>query len=199
MERWLTNLVTEVDDAGATMEKELLCESFFAFMKTNPEVGREHFFSLLGNALLRVGYNKVKPVIKKGRRVAYTGMAFKKECSSSKVSKEKTAISAYTLRQWMMLNYCEGGPSDVISAEDLWLHFRDNCKIQGGEKSVFFSLLGNSVFKNPPFLKVRRQSTRTDQGGKISTFQNLMLKTSTSKGDKKSTLRSSIGTNFYSE
>ena len=165
------------------MEKELLCESFFAFMKTNPEVGREHFFSLLGNALLRVGYNKVKPVIKKGRRVAYTGMAFKKECSSSKVSKEKTAISAYTLRQWMMLNYCEGGPSDVISAEDLWLHFRDNCKIQEGEKSVFFSLLGNSVFKNPPFLKVRRQSTRSDQGGKISTFQNLMVKHRTNNDD----------------
>ena len=41
-------------------------------------------------------------------------------------------------------------------------------------KSVFFSLLGN-VFKNPPFLKVWRQLTRSDKGGKISTFQNFKV------------------------
>lgn len=175
VEHWLTNLVTEVDNADATIEKESLCESFFAFMETNSEVGRDQFFSLLGNALLRVGYNKVKPVLKKGRRVAYTGMAFKKDCVSPPVSEQKkTAISAHTLQEWMMLNYCEGGPSETVAAEDLWLHFSENCSIKEDQKSVFCSLLGN-VFRNPPFLKVRRQLTRSDKGGKISTFQNLRV------------------------
>ena len=175
VERWLTTLVTEVDDAEATIEKESLCESFFAFMEINSEVGRDQFFSLLGNALIRVGYNKVKPVLKKGRRVAFTGMTLKRDCIRPSVSeKKKTAISAHTLQEWMMLNYCEGGPSETIIAEDLWLHFSENSNIQEDQKSVFFSLLGN-VFKNPPFLKVRRQLTRSDKGGKISTFQNLQV------------------------
>ena len=137
VERWLTNVMTEVDDADATIEKESLCESFFAFMETNSEVGRDQFFSLLGNALLRVGYNKVKPVLKKGRRVAYTGMAFKSDCISPPLSeKKKTAISAHTLQEWMMLNYCEGGPCETITAEDLWLHFSKNSSIQ---EDQFFS------------------------------------------------------------
>lgn len=151
---WLMNLVTEVDDADATTEMESLCESFFAFMETDSEVGRDQFFSLLGNALLRVGYNKVKPVLKKGHCVAYTGMAFKRDCISPPVSeKKKTAIAAHTIQEWMMLNYCEGSPNETITAEDLWLHFSENASIQEDQKSVFFSLLGN-VLKNPPFLKV---------------------------------------------
>ena len=175
VERWLTNLVAEVDDPGATIEKESLCESFFACMETNPEVGRDQFFSLLGNALLRVGYNKVKPVFKKGRRVAFSGMAFKRDCITPPVSeKKKIAISAHTIREWMMLNYCEGGPSETVAAEDLWLHFSENSSIQEDQKSDFFSLLGN-VLKNPPFLKVRRQLTRSDKKEKISTFQNLQV------------------------
>ena len=160
VERWLTSLVTEVDDADATIEKESLCESFFAFMLTNSEVGRDQFFSLLGNALLRVGYNKVKPVLKKGGRIAYTGMAFKREFISPPVSEKKTAISAHTLQEWMMLNYCEGSPSETTAAEDLWLHFSENSSIQEDQKSVFFSLFSN-VFKNPLFLKVRWQLTRS--------------------------------------
>ena len=63
MEHWLMNLVTKVDDADATIEKESFCESSFTFMETNSKVERDHFFLLLGNALLRVGYNKVKPVM----------------------------------------------------------------------------------------------------------------------------------------
>jgi len=175
VERWLTNLVTEVDDADATIGKEALCDSFFAFMETNSKVGKGHFFSLLGNALLRVGYNKVKPVLKKGRRVAFRGMSFKRDCISPAVSeKKKTAISVHTFQQWMMLNYCEGGRSDTIAAEDLWLHFSENCGIHEDQQSVFFSLL-STVFNNPPFLKVRRHLTRSDNGGKISTFQYLQV------------------------
>ena len=173
VERWLTNLVTEVDDADATIQKESLCESFFAFMETNSEVGRDRFFSLLGNALLRVGYNNVKPVFKKGRPVAFRGIAFKRNVQK-RLQKTQTAISAHTLQQWMMLNYCEGGPSDTIAAEDLWLHFSENCGIHEDQQSVFYSLLGN-VFKNSPFLKVRRQLTRSNEGGKRSTFQYLQI------------------------
>ncbi|KAL9977131.1 hypothetical protein ACROYT_G014504 [Oculina patagonica] len=63
----------------------------------------------------RVGYNKVKPILKKGRRIAYRGVAFM----------NKATITAYTLQQWMDDIYCEGGQSDVILGEDLWLHFGD--------------------------------------------------------------------------
>ena len=124
--------MTEVDDADAILEKKCLSESFFTFIKTSPEVGREKLFSLLGNALLRVGYKKVKPVLKKGRRVAYAGIAFKKECISAKLFEEKkTAISAHTVQQWMKDHYCEGGESDLISSEDLWIHFVTNVVAMG--------------------------------------------------------------------
>ena len=132
VEHWLTTNVTEVDDADAILEKKCLWESFFTFIKTSPEVGREKLFSLLGNALLRVGYKKVKPVLKKGRRVAYAGIAFKKECISAKLFEEKkTAISAHTVQQWMKDHYCECGESDLISSEDLWIHFHDKCGSDG--------------------------------------------------------------------
>ena len=52
-----------------------------------------------------------------------------------------------------MLNYREGGPSETITVEDLWLHFSENSNIQEDKKISFFSLPGN-VFKNPLFLKV---------------------------------------------
>ena len=166
VERWLKSCVTEVDGADAILKKELLCESFFAFISADAEVGKDHFFSLLGNALLRVGYNKVKPIRQKGRRVAYRGVAFQ----------NKEAITACTLQQWMNDNYCEGSQSDVVLGEDLWLHFRDKCEIREDGRSLFFSLLGNTVFKQSPFLKVRRQTKRNAQGRKKAIFHFLRVK-----------------------
>ena len=192
VERWLTTSLTEVDDSDAILEKECLCESFFTFIRTSPEVGREKFFSLLGNALLNVGYKKVKPVIKKGRRVAYAGMAFKKECTSAKLFEaKKTAISAHTVQQWMKDHYCEGGESDVISSEDLWIHFRDKCGIQEDQRSLFLSLLGKSVLKKHPFLNVRRQLTRNLQEKKVAIFQYLRVRKLTDIDDNVNELQDS--------
>ena len=166
VERWLRACIKEADDAGATVEKDLMWTRFAAYINTDPEVGRDRFFSLLGNAMSRVGYTKVKPVSKKLRRVAYTGIMFK-----------DFKISTSIVKQWMMSNYCEGAESDEVLSEDLWQHFRLEFQIQDiDSKSVFFSLLGKNVFKQEPFLKVSRQLKRKSQGIKMSTFKYLKVK-----------------------
>lgn len=56
----------------------------------------------------------------------------------------------------MEKNYCEGGQDDIIDKQDLWLHYSGDCSISDDDRSVFFSLLGNTVFKQPAFRRVTR-------------------------------------------
>ena len=77
----------------------------------------------------------------------------------------------------MKTRYCQGGEDDIISKQDLWLDYSSCCGIADDERSVFFSLLGNSVFKQPAFQLVKRcppqdESTR----GKQSAFKFLKRK-----------------------
>ena len=48
VEHWLTTLVTEVDDTEATIEKESLSESFFAFYGNQFRGGKRSVFPYKG-------------------------------------------------------------------------------------------------------------------------------------------------------
>lgn len=59
-----------------------------------------------------------------------------------------------TVKQWMGKYYCEGGINEILSKQDLWLHFKDANQLQDSEKSAFFSHLGNMIGR-VPFEKVQ--------------------------------------------
>ena len=59
-----------------------------------------------------------------------------------------------TVKQWMEKYYCEGEINDILSKQELWLHFKDANQLQDSEKSAFFSHLGKMIGQ-APFEKVQ--------------------------------------------
>jgi hypothetical protein len=78
------------------------------------EVGREILFSFLGIVLSNVGYKKVIPYFKNGRRVGYKGFTLLSTIKTIiTVSKPSTKSAKYALtpgvvEKWMADHYCEG-------------------------------------------------------------------------------------------
>ena len=145
--------------------------------KNRTPLNRERLFTYLGIALENVGYGKVKPVSKKGLRTAYMGLCFKAQEKSSKfkpdaldsVNSRNNTVQPGNVQQWMERSFCEGGEADEIAKKELWMKFKKEMQAKEDTKSIFFSLLGNTVFKNPPFLKV----TGVKRAGKVSHYQYL--------------------------
>lgn len=157
--------------------KEELWEKFSSYMNLNATVNRERFFAYLGIAFENVGYGKLKPVSKKGRRIAYTGLSFKDQEKLSKrkpdardPAKSRThTIEGCNVQQWMERTFCEGDKADFTAKKQIWMKFQKETQAKEDTKSIFFSLLGNTIFKNPPFLKV----TGVKREGKVSHYQYL--------------------------
>ena len=215
MESWLNNCVTETDDRSAAVPKQELWDSFCTFMNIDMEVGKDLFLAYLGKAFSNVGYRKVQSVFQRGRAVSYNGINLKTVKRSGPVTevtkskKRKTIIRIEDLQQWIERNYCEGGQDDVISKQDLWLHYSGYCGISDDDRPVFFSLIGNILSKHPAFRQVTRCSPHGNtHRGKHSAFKFLKKKdqvTKTSKcqhsqdgKDEKSDLSTDINDRFSS-
>lgn len=127
--------------------------------------GQSIFFSYFGIALSNVGYNIITPVLKKKRRTAYKGLTF--NLKSAKTC--KGTIDAETVIEWMTKSYCEGEEDDIITKEEIWSKFQEELQMDEEKRPTFFSLLGNSVFSQPPFLNVRPCRKQ----GKVSYYQHL--------------------------
>ena len=147
-------------------------------MNVDSTVGRETFFSCLGIALTNIGYHRVTPVFKKGRRLGYKGLAFKANGSSFQSDTPTHATAAKNtqgtlniemVQQWMERCYCEGGKDDLIAKDEIWLNFKKDSQMEDDNRSTFFTLLGKCVFNHPPFSKVRRLKKE----GKVSLYQHL--------------------------
>ena len=69
----------------------------------------------------------------------------------------------------MAKSYCEGEEDDIITKEEVWSKFKEESQMEEEKRPTFFSLLGNSVFKQPPFLNVRPRKKQ----GKLSYYQHL--------------------------
>ena len=104
---------------------------------------------------------------------------------SKKVKNQKRIIRIEDLQQWTERNYFEGRQDDIISKQDLRLHYSGSCGISDEDRPVFFSLLGNILSKYPPFPQVTRCLPHGNtHGGKHSAFKFLKKKdqvTETSK------------------
>ena len=113
---------------------------------------------------------------KKGRRVAYTCLSFKAQENSLKLKpdardpvKSHNTIEPCIVQEWMERSFCEGDKADFTAKKQLWMKFQMEMQAKEDTKSVFFSLLENTIFKNPPFLKV----TGVKREGKVSHYQYL--------------------------
>ena len=69
--------------------------------------------------------------------------------------------------------FCEGSETDVITKEILWMKFKTEFQVEEDTRSTFFSLIGNTVFKNHPFSKVKPLRKQ----GKLHYYQYLRDKT----------------------
>ena len=184
VEGWLSSCVAESDDRSTAVPKQALWERFCTFLNIDLEVGKDLFMGYLGKAFSNVGYTKVQSVFQRVRLVSYKGIHLKMEKRTShvtevaKTKKRKTGnVRTPDLQQWMEKNYCEGGQDDIINKQDLWLHYSGDCGISDDDRSVFFSLLGNTVFKQPAFRHVTRSSSHGNtHGGKLSAFKFLKIK-----------------------
>lgn len=169
--------------------KDELWEKFSSYMNLNATVNRERFFAYFGIALENVGYGKVKPVSKKCRRIAYTGLSFKhqekslklKPHSGNPVKSRNRTIEPCNVQQWMERSFCEGDKADSIAKQQLWMKFQKEMQAVEDTKSIFFSLLGNTIFKSPPFLKV----TGVKIEGKVSHYQYLKERSSATEKKNK--------------
>lgn len=165
----------ETESDSTETLKEQLWRKFVTYMHLNEEVDRERFFGYLGIALDNVGFKKVKVVFKKGRRSAYTGLSLKshvgkfKQDARTPVQPPRNATELEKVQTWMKNSFIEGDENDRIAKEDMWIKFQRDVQAKEVTKSVFFSLLGNTVFKNPPFFKV----TGIKREGKVSHYQYL--------------------------
>lgn len=175
MERWIVDCFEEKESESSAFLKEELWRNFVTYMHLNEEVDRERFFGYLGIALENVGFKKVKVVFKKGRRSAYTGLSLKshfgkfKQDAQTPVKPSTHSTAIEKVQTWMENSFVEGDKTDRIAKEDVWMKFQMDVQAKEVTKSVFLSLLGNTVFTNPPFLKV----TRIKREGKVSHFQYL--------------------------
>lgn len=161
-------------DSSGTLKEELW-RKLVTYMHLNEEVDRERFFGYLGIALDNVGFKKVKVVFKKGRRSAYTGLSFKSNVGKfnqdarTPVKPHRNATELEKVQTWIKNSFVEGDENDRIAKEDMWMIFQRDVQVKEVTKSVFFSLLGNTVFKNPPYLKV----SGIKREGKVSHYQYL--------------------------
>ena len=104
---------------------------------------------------------------------------------SKKVKNQKRIIRIEDLQQWTERNYFEGRQDDVISKQDLRLHYSGSCGISDEDRPVLLSLLGNILSKYPPFLQVTRCLPHGNiHGGKHSAFKFLKKKDQVTKTSK---------------
>ena len=131
----------------AVILKEEVWEKFSSYMKLNATVNRERFFAYLGIALENVGYGKVKPVSKKGRRTAYMGLSFKAQEKSSKLKPDardslksrNNTVEPGNVQEWMERSFWESGEVDDIAKKELWMKFKKEMQAKEDTKSIFFS------------------------------------------------------------
>ena len=179
VERWLAENLTQTEKDGNSILKEDLWGSFSSYMNVDNKVGRESFFSFLGNALLNVGYQNVTPVYKKGqRRIGYRGLAFKATNASHQSNtpiyqgyavKKVETLDVAVIQTWMEECYCEGEEDDKIAKSEVWSNFQTEYQTTDEKRPTFFALLGNYVFGRPPFLQVKALK----KDGKSSMYQKL--------------------------
>ena len=68
-------------------------------------------------------------------------------------------------------SFFEGDKTDLTEKEEVWRKFQKDIQVKEdtNTKSIFFTLLGNTVLKSPPFSKV----TQVKRKGKISPYKCL--------------------------
>ena len=179
VERWIAENLTQAEKDSNTILKEELWGSFSSYMNLDNEVGREAFFSFLGNALLNVGHHNVTPVCKKGqRRLGYNGLAFKAISTSYQsntptyagyAKKKLGTLDVAMIQTYMEKCYCEGEEDDKIAKDEIWSNFQTEFQTDEDKRPTFFALLGKYVFGTPPFLQVKALK----KDGKSSMYQNL--------------------------
>ena len=112
------------------------------------------FLAYLGKALSNVGYTEVQSVFQRGHADSYNMINLKTVKTTGAVTEVTSIIRIEDLQQWMERNCCEGRQDDIISKQDLWLHYSGSCGISDDDQPVFFSLLGNILSKYPAFRQV---------------------------------------------
>jgi len=81
----------------------------------------------------------------------------------------RNATDLDKVQMWMENSFLESDKTDCVAKDDVLMKFKMDMQWEEVTKSVVFSLLGNTAFKNPPFPKV----TGMKREGKVSHYQYL--------------------------
>lgn len=105
----------------------------------------------------------------------YRGLSFKGHIGKFKhnaripMKPSRNATDLDKVQMWMKNSFLESDKTDCVAKDDVWMKFRMDMQKEEVTKSVVFSLLGNTAFKNLPFPKV----TGMKREGKVSHYQYL--------------------------
>jgi len=119
-------------------------------MNPKEEVGKDTFFAYLGIAIAKFPW--VSVILKKRRQIGFRGLRLiaNEEEKGSKRLKTNNTFSTTVIQEWMTANFCEGGPDDSVSREEMWSQFKaKNASVTDDDREVFFSYMGNVLQKHP--------------------------------------------------